>query len=854
MLSIAHISSSSTSQASEYFLGLTGATDYYASQFEKPGVWLGQGATLLGLTGIVEYDQLPAVLAGVNPISGELLAALIADRRAATDCTFSAPKSVSVAWALADPDLRTQIEKAHQAAVANGVDYLEREAFATRHGAGGHEHRSALASGGLIVASFQHSSSREGDPQLHTHALVMNMTPDGRSIDFDSTHKMAAGALYRAELANQLQKNGFQIAACDIKEGDLAGFKIVNVPDGLTEKWSSRRNEMEEYLLKNGLENTPENAQKAALDTRKTKVEQPLEELFLKWKDEAKAFDFDSDKVAELAGNEKTQSVTMALPSNTTLDDQKVLEKITVKEATFTKQQALTGFAVDQPGRYSAAEVETRTTLALAGGEIVKLNEFTKQEAASLGEHLKHGQRYTTPEMLATEARIIEVGKKLAGYNPKFCIDQTIIKQAASAKNLSNEQKNALIHLCQGNRLSIVQGYAGSGKTFLLSAAKDAFEQSGFEVIGTAISSKAASGLAESTGIQSSNIAMLQINIAIGLVNLTEKTVLIVDEAGMVGTKQLAQLMQQVDSAGSKLILVGHTQQLQAIEAGAPMRSLAAEIGEVKLTEVRRQKTELQREIVNDFRTGNAVQALQKLDEIGGLSVTSTQMQALQVAATASLCDQRMGATSMLIAASREEVRQLNLIVRSELKNDGVIDQASEVTVKTTQGMRNFAAGDQIIFGQKKNFGAKGEKQKTVINGTRGTVISTLSNKGNTHLVVELDCKQVITVNTTDYQKIDHGYATTAHKSQGATVDHTHVVINDRSGKEWSYVAGSRHRESLTIYTSKDYLKTAGVDLKDKSQKYDFEKSDLSKSMEKSAAKDMASDYTRQTEPSAHDR
>ena len=223
MLSVKSLGAADSGIASYY--EHLGADDYYADGGEPPGEWHGRLSGALGLSGNVRPGQLQRLFEGYDPETGEALASNSGERhKVGWDCTFSAPKSVSVAWGLADTDLQEQIADAHDAAVRAGLDYLEKNAFSSRDRDGG----SPLQ--GIIAATFQHSTSREQDPQLHTHCAIANLglRSDGSvcAVDFDSRWKMAAGAVYRAELAQRMQQLGYGI------ERDAKSFKLSEIPDG----------------------------------------------------------------------------------------------------------------------------------------------------------------------------------------------------------------------------------------------------------------------------------------------------------------------------------------------------------------------------------------------------------------------------------------------------------------------------------------------------------------------------------------------------------------------------------------------------------------------------------------------
>ena len=827
MLSIKSISSDSSGAMANYYANLAGKDDYYSVESgdkEPPGYWLGGGSESMDLEGEVSAEQLKNGFTGHHPNSGEALAKNAGEEhKPGWDCTFSAPKTVSAVWALADAEMKSKIEAAHQSAISFSISYLEREAGCTRHGKDGVTRVPSIESGGLIVAVFQHSTSRNQDPQLHSHCLILNMNKEGRGIDLDTSHKMAAGALYRAELADQLKQIGFEISR------DGKSFKVEGIPDKLMQEWSSRRAEIETRLSETGQKGAVASAQ-AALETRSKKSEIDRQTLNDKWAAQALKHDFGSDKIRQLCDKEKhkVRDLEPVKPGA------EIVTELTTQNATFTKVQALTQIAIDAQGKASASEALSRvdTVLSAESGAVL-LGSRSKKEVENTP--MKSGERYTTEEVIQTEQKMLQTVSEMS-QKEGFAVSADKTKQFAEEKGLTQQQTAALEHLTQQNQCAVLQGWAGAGKSYLLDAARQSWQAEGYEVRGAALSNAAAQNLDKEANISSTSVAKLQFDTAKGDVVLNSKTVLVIDEAGMIGTRPMADLVEKCEQAGAKIVLVGDTKQLQAIEAGAAMRAVGERIGMVELTEVRRQTAEIDRNIARDFREGRATEALQKIDGLGRLSIEKNMPAAQDKAVSNFLADQKEGKTSLLIAATRAEVSDLNQKVRAELQAAGSVSK-EQVACPTSTGYRNFSEGDRVVFGQKHSFGERDDASKTVINGSTGTVRAALDNDGKPSLSVILDKSgQTIRIDLAEMSKIDHGYATTVHKSQGATVDRVHALVGEQSGREWSYVASSRNRDSVQIYTSKDhYHRPEPGKVK--------EETALEKGMGRSGQKDMASDY-----------
>lgn len=827
MLSIKSISAQDAGGIANYYEQLAKADDYYSKDAggeEPPGYWLGGCAEALGLHGEVKDGQLLAALTGHDPATGEALAKNAGpEHKPGWDCTFSSPKSVSAAWAVAGPELREKIEVAHRQAVSVSLKYIEEHAASTRHGKGGEVHVPASENGGILVAVYQHSTSRNQDPQLHSHCLISNLNKDGRGLDLDTRHKMVAGALYRCELAHQLKEIGFQI------ERDGKSFSIAGVPQKLVEEWSSRRAQIEEKLAEKGMTGAKASAV-AALETRQNKGEVSHSVLREKWTEQAKAHQFTDDKIRELADPSKRPE-KQAEPVKA---GGEIVSELTDKNATFTRLQALHQVALDAQGKTSAAEALQRIDQVLAPESgALSLGEIGRTEAAERG--LKVGDRYTTREVLAAEEKLLDAAQRLAD-KPGFAVSAEKVDQFARDKGLSEQQTRALVHVTADNSAAALQGWAGAGKSYLMDAARQSWEASGYEVKGAALSNSAAENLQSEAGITSTSIAKLAYDLENGNAYLTSKTVLVIDEAGLVGTKQMQHLFEKAEEAGAKIVLVGDTKQLQSIDAGAAFRAVGEKIGQVELSEVRRQNTPQEREIAQDFREGRASEALDKLDKLDRLMVSRDMGEARAEAVRAFMADRESGKSALLIAGTREEVRLLNAEVRVQRQGLGHVEKEG-VTAKTSAGYREFSAGDEVRFGEKFAFGQKGDDSRTVVNNTRGVVVSVREVEGRPEVQVKLEKNgQVVNVQLEKFDKLDHAYASTNHKAQGRTVDRTHVVAGEQTGREWSYVAGSRHREEVRIYTSKEHHQRAKPE-------QSREKTDLEKSMSKSNQKEMATDY-----------
>jgi hypothetical protein len=390
---------------------------------------------------------------------------------------------------------------------------------------------------------------------------------------------------------------------------------------------------------------------------------------------------------------------------------------------------------------------------------------------------------------------------------------------------LSGEQRDAFDRITDGQGLASVIGYAGTGKSAMLGVAREAWEREGYTVRGAALSGIAAENLEGGSGIQSRTIASLEHAWAQGRDQLTRNDVLVVDEAGMIGTRQMERVLSHARDAGAKVVLVGDPEQLQAIEAGAAFRSIAERHGAAEITDVRRQRDDWQKDATRALATGRTGEALHAYESRGMVQAAESRE-----AARGALVDgwdrQRQAEpdkTRIILTHTNAEVRELNQEARERMHASGELGADTSITVE--RGQRDFAAGDRIMF-------LCNERGMGVKNGTLGT----LEQVSEGHMAVRLDGGNRVAFDLKDYAHVDHGYAATIHKSQGVTVDRAHVLATPGMDRHGAYVALSRHRDGVALYYGRD-------DFVDERQ--------LARILSRDRAKDMASDYPA---PSDQDR
>jgi len=442
-------------------------------------------------------------------------------------------------------------------------------------------------------------------------------------------------------------------------------------------------------------------------------------------------------------------------------------------------------------------------------------------DLVELGKDGRGEDRFTTRDMIEAEQRLHRAAEIMAERERHEVHDAE--RQAALARAearglvLSGEQAEALAHVTDGRGLGIVVGHAGTGKSAMLGVAREAWEASGYQVRGVALSGIAAENLESGSGIASRTIASMEHGWQQGRDMLTSRDVLVIDEAGMVGTRQLERVLSHAAEAGAKVVLVGDPQQLQSIEAGAAFRSLHERHGGAEIGEVRRQREDWQRDATRDLATGRTGHAIHAYDSHGMVHEAQTREQA-----RGDLIDrwdrERQAApdsSRIILTHTNAEVRELNEAARERMRDAG--DLGEDVRVTVERGERSFAAGDRVMFLQN-------ERGLGVKNGTLGTV----EEVSQQSMSVRTDDGRGISFDLKDYDRIDHGYAATIHKAQGMTVDRTHVLATPGMDAHGSYVALSRHRDGMDLHYGRDDF--AGQDR-------------LVRTLSRNRAKDMASDY-----------
>ncbi|SSC70162.1 unnamed protein product [Ciceribacter sp. T2.26MG-112.2] len=490
----------------------------------------------------------------------------------------------------------------------------------------------------------------------------------------------------------------------------------------------------------------------------------------------------------------------------------------------------------------------------MASSALVELRPDEKGELA----------RLTTREMLEIE-QAMAVSASSMGVTRGHCVDRHHVDQALNLQNeairamttaslagkvesgemilvdreraiersgLSEEQCAAVRHITGPQQIAAVIGFAGAGKSTMLAAAREAWERQGYRVHGAALAGKAAEGLEESSGIASRTLASWEYGWQRERGQLGKGDVLVIDEAGMVGSRQLAKFVREAETRGAKLVLVGDHEQLQAIGAGSPFRAIAERVGAVELSEIRRQNEGWQREASIAFATHRTSDGLSAYADRGHVHFADNRDEARSAMVREYLADleERSSGSRIALAHRRVDVRSINADIRASLQARGKLARGveeqgplgREVVYQTIDGERSFAPGDRIVL-------LENNRDLGVKNGMLGKVLAVEPDA----LQIRLDgpgqnAARILSIPTKSYQAFDHGYATTIHKSQGATVDRAFVMASGTMDRHLAYVAMTRHRDQVQLYAGRDELKDLPA---------------LSASMGRSGAKETTLDY-----------
>ncbi|MHB8883432.1 MAG: MobF family relaxase [Thermodesulfovibrionales bacterium] len=838
MLSVTPIS---VKQAGTYYE----KDSYYSA--ERPGEWAGRAAEALGLRGEIDGEDWQRVIRGQDPRTGEQLIQVGAngEHRAATDTTFSAPKSASMLALLLG---RVDISEAHRAAVDETVKYMEQDAAQARVTADGITEK--VKTENFLIAMYEHTKSRELDPQLHTHCPILNMTrmPDGSwkavSNERFFENKLFYGQIYRNEFAANLRGLGYRI-----EYGKDGLFEIAGIDKSILEAFSRRSEQIKEALneLREKYPHADESELRefAALGSRVAK-QKNVDNITVhaSWIERLAALGLTPDDLNRKL--DRVMNATHREKEPMTAHDaiRTAGQIITEQESSFPREDLLRIAGQFSLGSARISDLEWAMRDLIMSGEIVQVKDSS----------------LTTRGMQQVEREIVQLMLDGQGKCAPVMTKEETLK-ALAGRGLTQSQIDLNIHaLTSGDRVIGALGPAGVGKTFGLDTLRDIFENQGRTIRGVAFTGKAADGIEQEAGISSNTIARDQ--------HREDRTHwIVVDEASMTGSRDLHHILKRAIEEGSRVLIMGDTDQLPSIAAGRIFRDLKeAGMSTVEMKEIIRQKDGTYKDIVRSIIEKQIDQAFQKLSETGKLHETRDRNEGLAAIAK-DYTDRQDWRRTVVLSAKNIDARELNTMIRSILKERGEIGQQDqEITVRTPvslspteqrfgqsyepgryifarkAGIGGLRAGDEArivavdkvkhilsieaehgsrriidlirdggnisvyeerqdrFSAREKIIFTKNDSRLKVRNGQMGEILK-IDEAGQ--LIIAMEDGSTRHVDPARYQYVNHGDAVTTYKAQGMTQNNVivHAPADGMQSYNAMYVQATRGKFDLQVYT-----------------------------------------------------
>jgi conjugative relaxase-like TrwC/TraI family protein len=781
------------------------------------------------------------------------------------DFCYSPDKTVSNIWAIgmASDDLKQRelAEAIHQASRRSAMrqltfleDYAE-----TRRGAGSKDHHQGE---GLVIGTFDHFTARghgkgvDGDDhddaetideQIHHHCVIMNVClADGRFSALEAGEMLAlertTGAMYRNDLASELQKLGLTLdytPQLDQYGHVIEGaFKVVGVPEIYRSETSGRRHEITEYQA----EHPEASSQEANLATRRDKKEPTFKELVQAWRE--KQADFRRrhpeqqlpERITDLIGlapseEEQLRRQQRAQQTQREFDDE-VLDKLHETQSVFRKRDLLRVIAEKTVGEHDAKGVIGLANAFLARQEglaVINPERLHEDDMSAMPSRRYKEFRFSDRKrVLEMEQGLVDAAKA-RGNETQHHLDPKVVDQCmADFKKkrgfaLSDEQQRSVRFATQeSGGVCLIKGRAGSGKTTSCQVITAAFEQSGYRVLGTATGNDAAQKLEAETGVKSRSITKMlnMLEAKPGKkpkLEFTDKTLLVIDEAGMLGTRPCQKLLAKLHAAGGKAILQGDHLQLQAVDAGSPMRALDQAIGSFELTEIRRQRAKEGVDLVQKFYAAGGTEKRSRAENLkfgrsimmdmeaqGHLHDSKDRKDLIREMMAAYVADSKPDRQKILLAGTNKDIDELTGLLRQAKKHAGLLGDDKEVLTKSPKADHpvklNVAVGERIRFRAL-------DEDLGVVNGTVAVINSITPGKdGKAHIdatiesdIAGKDGKKIHF--RSDQVAFGLGWASTVHRSQGQSLESVYHLYNPKSmDRQLAMVAFSRHKGSYTLF------------------------------------------------------
>jgi len=877
----------------------SGVADYYSdtSGGEAPGQWFGAGAAALHLSGAVKGKDFGRVLAGNHPTKPKALVRPCrkhdkgpgnsrakdrpprhggsdqkptrktkerSPRCPAYDVTFAVPKSVSALWAISDAKTCQQIEEAFDRAVKKTLKWLEKDVLLARSGRAGKRQVSAK----LVVAMFDHfvNRSRSWEPHRHRHCVIANMAqrPDGSWTAVNSRELRkwirTLGPMMNVEFAAELQKRlGLVLERPKDERGrDASWFEVAGVPKSLCKEWSSRHSDLHQMLDGQTIRMDQSTARARDLASQLSRDKKlrtpPIQELTEQWTKDAQKHGFDRRAVEQLLHRAKAAEFEPAYQAAW----KAATERLTKSEAYFNFREFLQAICEEiQRFGVDVGKLTGRVQQDLEKSpDIVRLTK------------LGNDKRYTTKPMWDLEERLLKNIEALKAQSGPLVSDKIVDQVLRKRPYLDDEQRAAVRQiLTQKSGLRLLTGVAGSGKSAILDAVREGLERAGYRVIGGAISGQAKEELAAKAKIKSRTVesyryhldktkgqklkdavrhhARMLARALLGKhtwkqqpIKLDKKTVLILDEIGMVDTRSLEWITRHVIKAGGALLGAGDSKQLQPVLAGGPIHDLINRVGSAHLTKNYRQKDSLDVAMSGNLREGDAKKALANLAERGRLKIGKDRTDTINKLVKQWVANggARQPKDHFVFVQTRAEARELNQRLQAEVLAKSRTPHGASLKA----GQQRLYRGDRVMFNVPcRQFGIENGHRATVlsVNPVLGRMTVRLDRKPHTE-PGQKPKKQVVTVSFKALQKtvrevgdqaVSLAYAGTTHRLQGGSAPVAYMLVGGQmTDRQMSYTQATRGEQKTFVFVDKLH---AGEDFKD-----------LAQSMSKSRPKLMAHD------------
>ena len=716
-------------------------------------------------------------------------------RVAMFDHCFNSPKSVSLLAAGGDQRIRAEVAAARAAALKVPIAYLQRHGIGVRRDHNGTDR--LKAKGGLLGVAFEHRMSRAGDPHAHTHVLVQNAAqgPDGRWTALDSdrlyAHLMAADHLYlAAERAALTERLGVRWGPVDERSG---AAEIVGLDDRkLIERFSKRSEQIDHWLAEQGLSGIKASSA-AAVATRAPKDHSESEQsVYARWARELAEQGVGERELAAACRGGRGRPAS-AWEARQVLDELAGPEGLTAQASTFTRADVVDALAKRLPVAVSAEAALTQAE-QLA-------DRFVGERSVRVGRDRRLGlERYSTPELLERERNMIAAAVE---RRDTACgqVRPEIVRAVLDRHPTGGTDQAAMVQdVCRsGAGVVLVVGRAGSGKTWTLGLAREAFQLDGYRVLGAAPTGIATVGLGEEGFSDIRTVDRLLWDLGRNKAELDTQTVLVVDEAAMVGTRKLAPLLEHAARAGSKVVLVGDDRQFASIDAGGGFRALRLRLGASELTENRRQVQAWEQRAVDYVRAGRVEEAIAAYAEHDRVQAFEARYDRDRAVLGDWWQAHQAGQEPVIYAHRRLQVDQLNQACQRLRAEHGQLG-----VERLAVGDLSFAVGDRVVLG------ANALDRLGVANGTSAEVVDLdMRRRTLTVRTLEDEASKTVTlprwyldgeVRPGQSRRVDLAYARTDMRSQGRTEQRALLALDGKEDMQGFYVQVSRSIERTDLY------------------------------------------------------